>query len=192
MKSWIIGGLIAATGMAAAGLVIGSQYERDDDEHGGRAGNGQRLFSRQDIAPVQNALYRDECGSCHFAYQPGLLPAASWRKLMDNLSDHFGDNAELAPDTAAQLRNYLDTHAADRVNTGRSPGIARSLRGEVPLRITETFYFRRQHDEISGRAVAENPGVVSFSRCDACHTGAAGGSYDEHEVSIPGWGRREN
>jgi hypothetical protein len=190
MKTWIIGGLIAATGIAAAGLVIGSQYEREDDERGEHEGNGSRYgFSRQDVAPVQNALYQEECGGCHFAYQPGLLPAVSWQRLMNGLADHFGENAELDADTDAQLRGYLVANAADRVNTGRSPGIANSLRGDAPLRITDTVYFRRQHDELPARAVADNPEIGSFSRCEACHTGARDGSYDEHSVRIPGWGR---
>jgi len=40
--------------------------------------------------------------------------------------------------------------------------------------------------------VKDNPEVGSFSRCDACHTGAAKGSYDEHGVRIPGFGRWED
>ncbi|MGD2137388.1 MAG: diheme cytochrome c [Gammaproteobacteria bacterium] len=190
MKNRIIGGLIAATGIAAAGLVIGSQYEHEGDEHGEHAGYEYRFgFGRRDMVPVQDSLYQEECGACHFAYQPGLLPAASWQRLMDGLDDHFGDNAEVAADRGAQLRSYLVTNAADRVNTGRSPRIANSLRGAAPLRITETAYFRRQHDEIPPRAVADNPELGSFSRCEACHAGAADGSYDEHAVRIPGWGR---
>jgi hypothetical protein len=189
MKIWIIGGLIAATGIAAAGLVIGSQYERENDERGEHEGSSRYGYSRQDVTPVRHALYQEECAGCHFAYQPGLLPAASWRRLMGSLADHFGENAELNADTGAQLLDYLVANAADRVSTGRSPGIANSLRGAAPLRITETVYFRRQHDEIPPRAVADNPQVGSFSRCDACHTGAGNGSYDEHAVRIPGWGR---
>lgn len=30
-----------------------------------------------------------ECGDCHFAFPPVLLPARSWKKLMGNLKDHF-------------------------------------------------------------------------------------------------------
>jgi hypothetical protein len=185
MKQWIIGGLLAASGMMAAGLVTGSRYEGEREEHGKRFG-----FSLQDVAPVQNARYTEECGSCHFAYQPGLLPAASWHKLMGTLADHFGENAELDADTAAQLRRYLEANAADRVYAGRSRGIANSLRGMAPLRVTETPYFRRQHEEIPQRAVQGNPDVGSFSRCAACHTRAGEGVYNEHTVRIPRWAGR--
>ncbi|MGD2055248.1 MAG: diheme cytochrome c [Gammaproteobacteria bacterium] len=190
MKNRIIGGLVAATAIVATGLVIGSQYEREDDEYDEHTGYPSRFVpDRRDVTPVQDTLYQEECGACHFAYQPGLLPAASWQTLMDGLADHFGENAELDADTAARLRDYLGANAADRASTGRSPRIAGSLRGAAPLRITETAYFRRQHDEIPVRAVAGNPEVGSFSRCDACHAGAGEGNYDEHAVRIPGWGR---
>ena len=39
-------------------------------------------FSRQkEVEPVTNKTYADECGSCHYAYPPGLLPSQSWAKL---------------------------------------------------------------------------------------------------------------
>ena len=193
MKNWIIGGLIAVTGLTATGLVIGSQYEREYGERGEHEGYGYRYgIKRQDVASVNSALYKQECGSCHFAYQPGLLPAASWWKLMDGLADHFGENAELDADTLKQLREYLTMNAADQVNRGRSPRIVNSLRGDIPLRITDTVYFRRQHHEIPMRMVKNNPEVGSFSRCEVCHAGANEGFYDEDSVRIPGMGRWED
>jgi hypothetical protein len=193
MKIRIIGGLLAAGGLIAAGLVAGGQYESESDERKEQSGFADRFgFGLQDVAPVQNALYRQECGDCHFAYQPGLLPAASWQKLMDNLADHFGENAELDANTAVLVRRYLEAGAADQVYTGRSRSIANSLRGAVPLRITETLYFRRRHEEIPPRAALQNPEVGSFSRCEACHTRAAEGIYNEHTVRIPGWDGRDD
>jgi Dihaem cytochrome c len=190
MKNWIIGGLIAATGITATLLAFGGPYE---NEYGWRGPYDYRnALPRQDVAPVQLPAYREECGSCHFAYQPGLLPEASWRGIMDGLANHFGENAELDKKTAGELRAYLYANAADRVGTGRSPGIANSLRGSAPLRITETTYFRRHHHEIPPRVVQDNPEIGSFSRCDACHTGAGDGNYDEHGVRIPGYGRWED
>lgn len=186
-KNWIIGGLLAAAGITVTVLAIGSPYER---EYGWRGPYDYRYAPvRHDVAPVQSASYQEECGACHFAYQPGLLPAASWDRIMDGLADHFGENAELDQESTDQLRAYLIANAADRVDTGRSPGIANSLHGSAPLRFTETVYFRRQHHELPARVVQGNPGVGSFSRCDACHSGASGGSYDEHGVRIPGFGR---
>lgn len=146
--------------------------------------------SRPDVAPVRNEQYAQECGACHFAYQPGLLPAASWEKIMGNLSDHFGDNAALAPEDQAALRAYLVSNAADRVSDKRSERIVRSLKGkQVPIRITELPYIVRQHDEIPKRLLQENKDVRSLSNCAACHTLAEKGIYDEETVKIPGGGQ---
>jgi hypothetical protein len=189
MKTWIIGGLIAATGITATILAIGSPYEREYGWRGPYPYDYRYARPRQDVAPVQSEAYTEECGECHFAYQPGLLPAASWQRIMDGLADHFGESAELDQETTDQLRSYLIANAADRAGTGRSPGIANSLQGSAPLRFTETAYFRRQHRELPARVVKGNPEVGSFSHCDACHTGASKGNYDEHGVRIPGYGR---
>ncbi|MDH5485182.1 MAG: diheme cytochrome c [Gammaproteobacteria bacterium] len=161
----------------------------DRDE---REGEGRGWFSsfRLDVAPVTDPLYQEECGACHFAYQPGLLPERSWQKMMTQLDDHFGDNAELVEAKRQQIEAYLGTNAADHANYKRSKGFARSIKAdEIVLRITDTLYFKRKHDEVPARLVTGNKDVGSYSHCAACHTDAAKGSYNEHEVRIPGVGR---
>lgn len=165
----------------SATLVLGDDDEREYGQ------GGWFSQSRLDVAPVDNPSYREECGGCHLPYQPGLLPARSWEKMMASLDDHFGENAELDSETNTSIRNYLVANAADQSSYKRSQGINRSLSDdETPLRITETRYFQRKHHEIPLRYVKDNPEVGSFSRCQACHTNAEKGSYNEHEVRIPG------
>lgn len=168
--------------LAGVGLMLGAAAAMADDDGG---------WSRRgpDVAPVQHAQYQAECGSCHFAYQPGLLPAASWRKLMGSLTDHFGENAELGAQVQGELTAYLEQNAAENSDTRRSAKILASIRGQAPLRITEVPYIRAKHREIPARLLQGNPKVLSLSNCDACHSRAATGSYSEHEVNIPGVGR---
>ncbi|TAJ96488.1 MAG: hypothetical protein EPO39_20180 [Candidatus Manganitrophaceae bacterium] len=159
---------------------------------GGEEGMGERLIgsaARSEAMPVANDLYTKECGACHLAYPPGLLPARSWKKLMGGLSDHFGDNAELAPEDQRAVTDFLVKNAADRSGQKRSAKVVRSLKdGEAPLRITEVPYIVRKHHEIPSRLIQGNPQVKSLSRCNACHTRAEAGSFSEHDVSIPGYG----
>ncbi len=144
-----------------------------------------------DVAPVNNQLYKSECGSCHFAYQPGLLPSRSWKKLMGGLEDHFGDNAELLPEDYTAILNYLTSNAAEFSDYKRSRRINKSLaQDETPLRITETKYFKRKHHELPLSRITNNPDIGSMSNCQACHTQAEKGSFDEHEVKIPGMSGR--
>jgi Dihaem cytochrome c len=181
--TWI---LVNVLGIALGlGAVSGVVLSDDDDEHEG--GSGWRQ-SRLDVAPVNNAFYNEECGSCHFPYQPGLLPARSWQKMMGGLEDHFGENSELDTNDARQLTSYLTKNAADTSNYKRSRGITRSLsKNDAPLRVSSTRYFKRKHHELSSRMVKNNPEVRSFSNCELCHTQAAKGFYNEHQVKIPGY-----
>lgn len=141
------------------------------------------------VQPVNNKLYADECGSCHFAYQPVFLPERSWRKLMATLDDHFGENAELPDEDRDALTEYLVKNAGTGSGRGDIANFIRSIRsGDTPLRISELPYFKKEHDEIPKRVV-ESKDVGSFSKCDVCHRRAAEGSYREREINIPGYGR---
>lgn len=138
------------------------------------------------VAPVENQTYIDECGGCHFPYQPGLLPARSWEKLMSSLDDHFGENAELDADVLKALTQYAMTNAADHSSFKRSVKIMRSLRdSDIPLRITKTPYIINKHDELSANEITGNPKVKSLSNCQACHARPETGSFSEDDVRIP-------
>jgi hypothetical protein len=188
----ILTGILA---IASIGTVLSSsEYgEREDDEyHEYQYGSwrGPRFEPRADVRPVDNEAYASECGACHFAYQPGLLPGQDWERIMNTLDDHYGDDASLDPQLADEIRGYLLGNAADRSSLSRSRAFAADskMMGALP-RITDTNYFVREHDEIPRRFAAGNPDVGSFSNCQACHRSAAVGVYNEHDVMIPGAGR---
>ncbi len=44
---------------------------------------GWDFFSKKGVTPVNDKLYLEECGACHFPYQPGLLPMRSWQKILN-------------------------------------------------------------------------------------------------------------
>ena len=154
---------------------------------------GSWLFSvsrQKEIRPVENQVYQEECGACHFAYQPGLLPAKSWARLLDEkaLSDHFGENAELDKDTLKTIHDYTTGNAADTSYYKRSRKIALATeKEEALLRITEVRYIKRKHHEIPERMIKGNKDVKSLSYCDACHTKADKGIFDEDTVRIPNY-----
>ena len=164
------------------------EYESEKLEHGGFRGGW--LESRADVRAVEDETHRSECGGCHFAYQPGLLPSQAWERIMGSLAEHYGDDASLETAEAKKIRNYLTTNAADHSDLPRSQAFAALPgRGDALPRITDTAYFRREHHEIPERLVQGNQDVGSFSNCQSCHTGAERGIYNEHQVVIPGVGR---
>lgn len=139
---------------------------------------------------VKSSLYEEECASCHMAYPAWLLPARSWQKIMMTLDNHYGDNASLDPATLKTLTQYLQNNSADNSRNRGAYKMLRSVpRDSTPMRISELPYIRHEHDEIPNRYITANPKVKSISNCVACHQGAEQGSFNEHQVRIPGYGR---
>jgi len=153
----------------------------DDDRR-----DGMRFASRH-VDPAKNPQYVEECGSCHLAYPPDLLPADSWGKIMAGLKDHFGDNAELDAQTMNQIENYLRTNSANMPGNQRSYKFVRSANGQAPRRITDLPYFKHKHREVP-QHIIKSKQVVSLSQCDSCHQDAARGVFDEDRIYIKGIG----
>ena len=128
----------------------------------------------QRMAPLL-PKYQQECGACHVAYPPGMLPAASWNRLMSKLGSHYGTDASVDAPTMQELQRWLSANAG---NTKR-------VREEPPQdRITRSTWFIREHDEVSA-ASWKLPAVKSAANCVACHSGANQGDFNEHQVRIP-------
>lgn len=119
--------------------------------------------------------YRQECAACHIAYPPGMLPAASWQRIVATLPRHYGTDASLDPATVSALAGWLSAHAA---TSGR--------RSEPPPedRITRSAWFVRKHREVPP-AIWKLPGVKSASNCAACHAQADQGDFNERNVRYP-------
>ena len=133
------------------------------------------------LRPATNANWKTECGSCHMAYHPGLLPARSWRKMMGGLDKHFGQDASLEPIPQKDITNFLVMYSADQGNIKYAKSVPAA---STPLRITETTWFKREHDEIRA-AVWKRKKIGSASNCMACHKGAEQGDFSEDKVAIP-------
>ena len=53
---------------------------------------------------VPNENWKAECASaCHGAFHPTLLPASSWKRVIANLEEHFGDDASLDDETTEEI-----------------------------------------------------------------------------------------
>jgi mono/diheme cytochrome c family protein len=136
-----------------------------------RAGGDQREPGVTALLPK----YKQECAACHVAFPPGMLPAESWRRLMNNLPRHHGTDASLDATTVNELTTWLSANA----------GSYRRLRETPPDdRITKSAWFIRKHDEVPA-AVWKRPAVKSAANCTACHTQADQGNFNEHTVRIP-------
>ena len=137
------------------------------------------------LGPVTNSAYLKECGACHFAFQPQLLPKRSWEKIMGTLDNHFGDSATLDEATRSGILDYLSNNSAEKNSSKVSVKLLASIgKSEAPLRITDTGYFKRKHDEVRA-PVFKRKSIGTASNCVACHLTAEKGDFDEHKVKIP-------
>jgi len=167
-----------------------SDWDDDDDHDDNKHRKKNRKRHRDGdhhssfIKPVNNPTYKEECGDCHFAYQPELLPAVSWTKILTNLDDHFGESIELDDDSRKAISDYLNSNSAEYSSAKRAVKIMRSLGNQVPLRITDIPYIREKHHEISPN-VLNRESIGSLSNCVACHTTAEKGIYEDDHVKIP-------
>ena len=63
------------------------------------------------LTPVNNPTYIEECGGCHFTFQPELLPSGSWDKILAGLEDHYGEAIELDPKSKREIAEYLNRNS---------------------------------------------------------------------------------
>ncbi len=120
---------------------------------------------------VENTTTKEECSACHMAYPAGFLPERSWRAIMANLTDHFGEDASLGDAARTEITNYLVALAPKELRNVSS--IA------VPLRITELRWFRGEHGSRRVAQAQNDPRIGSISNCAACHRAAERGNFDD-------------
>ncbi|MCC6533505.1 MAG: diheme cytochrome c [Burkholderiales bacterium] len=129
--------------------------------------------------PVTDPLVREECGSCHLAFSPSMLPAASWQRMMRGLSNHFGDDASVDAQIASRITRILVDNAADAGGRPYGEKLLRGVTGaSAPLRITELPKWVREHRKVPQWEWTHKD-VRTKANCLACHAGAERGYYGD-------------
>ena len=172
--------------------IVKSDDDEDEGEHHERIMRNKseevkkingKVYTQVQV-PV-NPKFKAECSSCHMLYPPELLPERSWKKMMSELKNHFGENAELDAKTQKEVTDYLIQNSADKIYSKRGSRILSGLSSnETPLRISQTTYFIQKHDELSP-SVYKRKSIGSPANCIACHSGAEKGDFSEDNVRIP-------
>ncbi len=129
--------------------------------------------------PVVDPVVKEECASCHIAFAPSMLPVRSWKRMMNNLKDHFGDDASVDAETNARILSYLVTNAADTGGQRYSSKLLRDVAANsAPLRITELPRWKHKHRKIPAWEWKHKE-VRSKTNCVACHADAEQGFYED-------------
>jgi len=162
---------VLAVAVLALGMTI--NVAQADSDRSGKYGGENR---GKPLQPAQvNAKWQQECSSCHLAFAPGLLPANSWRKVMEGLDKHFDTDASLTPEENKEITDFLVKNASNRWSAPTAP-----------LRISEAGWFKSEHDarEVPP-ALWKSPLVKSPANCQACHTQAERGDFSERNIKLP-------
>ena len=139
---------------------------------------GVSAQQRRDVGPNSNPLYEKECGACHFAYQPAWLPERSWRKVMTELREHFGDNAELKVTDRDAIIAYLLANSADHARSQRAIEMMTAIKpGEMPIKVTQVLYVGGIHGGFLDPDFRGEPQVKTLANCSACHPRAEAGNF---------------
>jgi cytochrome b len=137
-----------------------------------------------------NPLWRKECGDCHLAFHPTLLPARSWQKMMAEQDKHFGESLGLDDATLKVITRFLVDNAAEAGLSEPARKINASVPvGDTPQHIVETRYWKRKHDEIDA-AYWKDPKIKSKINCGACHLDAEQGTFEDSGMRLPALTRK--
>ena len=116
------------------------------------------LPSRYEMA---QELYLNNCASCHIPLPPAVLPTESWRQILLQPNEHYGQKLP--------KMNPLDI----RIMWSYIRDYSRPLKeGEdKPERVSQSRYFQALHPKV------DLPKVVRLNNCASCHTGISKFDY---------------
>jgi hypothetical protein len=119
----------------------------------------QLAIGTMDIVPPNlqagQALYLENCATCHIALPPAVMPTQTWQVLIQD-PQHYGATIEPLKDPGRRLLwNYLKF--ASRPTNGEE---------ELPYRIGSARYFKALHPKV------KLPSPLKLESCIQCHTAA--------------------
>ncbi len=142
-----------------------------------------RKFTPIDYA-TEHPVFFKECGDCHKIYPPFLLPEKSWKRVMDDLDNHFGvkiTDANISMSKQASIREFLYQNSAEHSTREAAVKIMDSLGERRPKAITKTPYWRVTHSHIP-RSAYRDKKIKDKSNCAACHKDFESGVLDDMEI----------
>ena len=144
----------------------------------------QERRTREDAAvkaTLKAQAWSRECGSCHLAYSPALLPLASWKRTLDEQEKHFGEDLALG---AAAVRRLLEHAGSVATPSWAAWKLASAVpTGEAPLEISTTPFWRAAHATLQ-EGDFKPPRSAGRHDCEACHRDAASGIFHPRMIHM--------
>lgn len=144
------------------------------------------IFQKR-VYAEENHAFDIKCGKCHKHYPPFMLPQASWEKLMDGLSNHFGEEIlehNISKPDQKSIRAYLVSNSAESSTHKLAFKTLESLGEMRPISITKSPYWREAHRHIDD-SFFKHPEVKDKSNCFVCHQNFEYGIFDNALIRLP-------
>lgn len=133
-------------------------------------------FFTQDSNKIAFEEYKQECGSCHIAYAPFLLPKSAWDSMMSDLENHFGDDASLEEETHARIAVFLEKYANDVLDTKFT-----QQKESKEIAISQTPCWEVAHRKLNPK-IFKTEAIKSKANCQTCHKDAESGIFAKNAV----------
>jgi len=132
------------------------------------------------FAPIKDQKITAACGECHMTFSPQMLPQASWKKIIGDLSDHFGEDASLDADTQTYVLNYHLNDSADVKSTRAAKKWMNKVdMNNPPARIITAPRFVKKHSDKEFTRMWDRKKVKSKADCVTCHKDAQRGIFED-------------
>jgi hypothetical protein len=106
-------------------------------------------------------LYIENCASCHVALPPEVLPTETWRRLLLEPQEHYGQKLEpMIGPSLLVMWDYMRAFSRPQLT-----------KEAVPYRVSESRFFKALHPRV------KFPQPVKIGSCVTCHPGASQFNY---------------
>ncbi len=163
---FLLWGIVLGWGMAVAldspPLPVSSSSPADSESNSLKQGqkslDPDNLPSRYQMG---QELYLKNCASCHIALPPAVLPTESWRQILLQPDDHYGQKLpKMNPLDIRIMWSYIRDYSRP-LNEGE----------DKPERVSQSRYFQALHPKV------DLPKPIRLNNCASCHTGIAKFNY---------------
>jgi hypothetical protein len=105
---------------------------------------------------IGEELYLETCSGCHIPIPPAVLPLETWKKILENPLDHYGEKVEsLVRLTQVLIWNYVSAYSRNLLKDEGQPDF-----------IGQSRYFKALHPQV------DLPLPTTHRSCVGCHPNA--------------------
>ncbi len=112
---------------------------------------------------------------------PNILPEKSWKILMSDLKNHFGDDASLDEEDTQNILNFLLENSAEKSIKEASVKVLNSIKNKDIIAITQTSFWKKEHKNIP-KEIFKNSEVKTKANCSACHMDIEKGLIEDDKI----------